>query len=115
MQWKETNVTVIFRKKGLRCEPGNYRPISLTSQIGRIFDRDHLVKFLEDNDLLKDSQHGFWSKRSCLTSLLEFLNLVSNYADQGIPADVIYLDFQKAFVKVSLTKLIVAMKRWNQQ
>ena len=61
VQWKEANVTAIFKKKELRCEPGNYRPVSLTSQIGRIFERiirDHLVKFLEDNDLLKDSQHG---------------------------------------------------------
>ena len=61
VQWKEANVTAIFKKKGLRCDPGNYRPVSLTLQIGRIFEkivRDHLVKFLEDNDLLKDSQHG---------------------------------------------------------
>ena len=29
-------MTAIF-KKGLRCEPGNYRPVSLTSQIGRLF------------------------------------------------------------------------------
>ena len=71
---------------------GNYRPVSLTSQIGRIFERiirDHLAKFLEDNDLLKDSQHGFRSKRSCLTNLPEFLDLVSNYVNQGMHVDVI--------------------------
>ena len=67
VKWKKANITAIFKKKGLRCEPENYRPISLTSQIGRILERiirDHLVKFLEDKDLLKDSQHGFRSKRS---------------------------------------------------
>ena len=50
VQWKEANVTAIFKKKGQRCEPGNYRPVSLTSQIRRIFERivrGHLVKFLE--------------------------------------------------------------------
>ena len=113
----EANVTAIYKKKGLRCEPGNYRPVSLTSQIGRIFERivrDHLVRFLEENELLNDSQHGFRSKRSCLTNLLEFLDLVTNYVDQGImgiPVDVIYLDFQKAFDKVSHSKLIAKMKR----
>ena len=39
VQWKEANVTAIFKKKGLRYEPGNYRPVSLTSQIGRLFER----------------------------------------------------------------------------
>ena len=24
VQWKKANVTAIFKKKGLRCEPGNY-------------------------------------------------------------------------------------------
>ena len=63
--------------------------------------------------MLRDSQHRFRSKRSCLTNLLEFLDLVSNYVDQGIPVDVIYLDFQKAFDKVSHTKLIGKMKRYG--
>ena len=43
-------MTAIFKKKGLRCEPGSFRSVSLTSQIGRIVERivrDHLVKFLE--------------------------------------------------------------------
>ena len=42
-------MTAIFKKKGLRCEPGNYGPVSLMSQMGRIFEwmiRDHLVKYL---------------------------------------------------------------------
>ena len=81
MQWKEANVTVIFKTNGQWCEPGNYRPVSLMSQISRIFEkiiRDHLVQFLEDNELLKNSQHGFRSKKSFLTNLLEFMDLVSN-------------------------------------
>ena len=113
MQWKQANVTAIFKKKGLRCEPGNYRLVSLGRIFKKIIIKDHLVKFLEDNDLLKDSQHGFRSKRSCLTCLLKFLDLVSNYVDQDIPLDVIYSDFQKAFDKLSHTKLIVKMKLYG--
>ena len=47
-QWREANVTAIFKKKGSRSEPGNYRPVSLTSQIGKIFERlirDRIGKF----------------------------------------------------------------------
>ena len=42
---------------------------------------------------------GFRTRRSCLTNLLEFLDLVSDYVDEGIPVDAVYLDFQKAFEK----------------
>ena len=63
--------------------------------------------------MLKDSQHGFQFKRSCPTNLLEFLDLVKNYVDQGIPVDAIYLDFQKAFDKVLHTKLMFKMKQYG--
>ena len=36
-QWKEANVTAIFKRKGHKSDPGNYRPVSLTSQIGKDF------------------------------------------------------------------------------
>ena len=41
----------------------------------------------------------FISKRSCLTNLLQFIETVTDYVDQGYPVDVIFLDFQKAFDK----------------
>ena len=82
-QRKEANVTAIYKRKGKRCDPGNYRPASLTFQVGNLFERiirDYLVKFLEENKL-RDSQHGFRTKRSCLTNPLEFLDLVSDCVD----------------------------------
>ena len=90
--------------------------MSLTSQVGKLFERiirDYLVRFLEKNKLLRDSQHGFRTRRSCLTNLLEFLDLVSDYVDEGIPVDAVYLDFQNAFDKVSHSKLLTKMARYG--
>ena len=45
--WKTGYVTAIF-KKGNKCDPSNYRPISLTSIICKIMEsiiRDHIMKF----------------------------------------------------------------------
>jgi hypothetical protein len=106
--WKIANVTPIF-KKGSRQAPENYRPISLTSQVGKILEsiiKDSLLQHLKSHKLINDSQHGFTSKRSCLTNLLSFLELVTDYIDQGLPVDVIYLDFQKAFDKVPHGRLL---------
>jgi hypothetical protein len=47
--------------------------------------------------LINETQHGLVKMMSVLTSLLEFLEFASNYADEGFPIEVDYLDFQKAF------------------
>ena len=56
--------------------------------------------YLEGNNLLNANQHGFWSKRSCLTQLLENYDTILNLVEEGTNVDVVYLDFAKAFDKV---------------
>ena len=110
--WKLANVTPIF-KKGCKSQPGNYRPISLTSVVCKLMEsiiRDKLVNFLETNDIIKDSQHGFRNKRSCVSNLLDFYNDVFLMYDNSRAVDVIYLDFQKAFDKVPHKRLINKVK-----
>ena len=110
--WKLANVTPI-QKKGDKSLPGNYRPISLTSVVCKLMEtliRDKLVSFLDDNNLIKNSQHGFRNKRSCLTNLLDFFNDVFNMYDETKAVDIIYLDFQKAFDTVPHKRLIIKLK-----
>ena len=110
--WKLANVTPI-EKKGNKATPSNYRPISLTSVVCKLMEsiiRDQLVTFLEENDLIKNTQHGFRNKRSCLTNLLDFYNEVYNVYDETKAVDVIYLDFQKAFDKVPHQRLLIKLK-----
>ena len=52
----------------------------------------------------------FLRGRSCLTNLLEFMEYISKWADDGSPVDVIYLDFQRAFYKVTHQRLLITLK-----
>ena len=68
--------------------------------------RDKIVEFLEKNNIIRDSQHGFRNKRSCLTNLLDFLHYIYEMYEEGRAVDIIYLDFQKVFDKVPHRKLL---------
>ena len=74
-EWKRANITPLF-KKGSRSDPGNYRPVSLTSHVGKILEaieKEKLLGHLTLPSLINASQHGFLPRKSCLTNLLEFL------------------------------------------
>ena len=60
--YKNAHVAPLY-KKGSRAEAGNYRPISLTSHIVKIYERvlrKTMVKYLESNNLLSSQQH--WAR-----------------------------------------------------
>jgi len=110
--WKEAIVTPIF-KQGSRNRAENYRPVSLTSLVCKLFEgivRDALTYHLESNCLVKDSQHGFRKGRSCLTNLLQFLDKVTSSVDAGHCVDIVFLDLAKAFDKVPHDRLLFKLR-----
>ena len=106
--FKSQLITPVF-KKGSKSSPANYRPISLTSHLIKIFERvlrTKIVAHLEQNQLLCQNQHGFRKGRSCLTQLLKHVDTILNNFLKGCDTDSIYLDFAKAFDKVDHQILI---------
>ncbi len=73
--------------------------------------RDKIVSYLVRNSLIRDSQHGFRHKRSCLSNLLTFYNDLFNIHDISRSLDIVYLDFQMAFDKVPHNKLMFKVKQ----
>ena len=57
------------------------------------------MDYLEQNSFLHEEQHGFCSKRSCLTQLLIFWDKILETMVEGKGVNVIYTDFAKAFDK----------------
>lgn len=113
--WKNAEVTAIF-KKGSRSEPGNYRPVSLTSICCKVLEslvRDVIVDYFDKNNLYADCQHGFRKKRSCVTQLIEVIEDFTYLMDEGSPLDVLYLDFRKAFDTVPHERLLCKLRAYG--
>ena len=75
--------------------------------------REHVLKHLTKNNILRDEQHGFREGRSCLTNLLETVEQWTEIIDDGDCIDIAYLDFRKAFDLVSHTHLLFKMSKYG--
>ena len=106
-------ITPVF-KKGDKTKAGNYRPISLTSHIIKIFERilrKNVIQYLETNNIITDTQHGFRSGRSCFTQLLDHMENIFQNLQDNKEIDVIYLDYAKAFDKVDHEILLAKLRK----
>ncbi|KAK4832714.1 LOW QUALITY PROTEIN: hypothetical protein QYF61_025175 [Mycteria americana] len=106
--WRLANVMPIY-KKAQKEDPGNYRPVSLTSVPGKIMERfilSALNRHVQATQGIRPSQHGFMKGRSCLTNLISFYDKVTRLVDEGKAVDVFYLDFSEAFDTVSHSILL---------
>ena len=99
---KLQTIVPIF-KKDSKGNPANYRPVSLTSHILKLFERilrGKVVNFIEENGLLSKDQYGFRPGRSTISQLIVHIDKIIEILEKNQNADVLYLDFAKAFDKV---------------
>ena len=113
--WRTANIIPIL-KKGDKDNPGNYRPISLTSAICKIMEgiiNHALINYLEENTLIRDRQHGFCRGRSIDTNFIQSYDHATKILDMGKLVEIILLDQAKAFDKAKHSYLLLKLKAYQ--
>ena len=111
--YKLAYVTPIH-KGGSRQKPEQYRPVSLTSHVMKVFERvvkKRIMEHLTENQAFNKGQHGFVPGRSTQTQLLSHYGDVYDAIVSNGRLDTVYLDFAKAFDKVDHDTLLEKVRK----
>lgn len=96
----KTAKVIPIHKKGCQNDPNNYRPISLLSNIDKIFESlmyRRLLKFLNQFNIIYRRQFGFRKNHSTTHALLNLTEEIRQALDKGNFACGVFVDLQKAF------------------
>lgn len=105
---KQDKVIPLY-KKGIKSDPGNYRPVSILCVTSKILERvvhEQMYEYVNKQGLMYDFQSGFrktYSTDSCLLYLTDFIR---KEIDEGNLCGMVLLDLQKAFDTVNHCLLI---------
>lgn len=105
---KEAVVKPIY-KGGDADLADNYRPISLISNIAKIFEyaiKDVILNFCKKHNILAKQQFGFQEKVSTQDAISKLIGRVYQSIDKSKPSIAVFLDLAKAFDTISHKKLI---------
>jgi len=112
---KAARVTPIF-KSGQKDSFDNYRPISILPALSKIFEKcahKQLMRYLEDNGLLSESQFGFRKNRSTEHATTLFSDHIRKAMDKGQLTGAVFIDLSKAFDTISHGAIINKLHRYG--
>ena len=117
-KWMWPTADVIFlRKPGKDWSSlGGYRPISITSYVGKLLERvlEHRLRVrAEGAGLLPDSQHGFRAGRSTASYLFKLIGHVDHHVRSKYQVAGVFVDMQKAFDSVWHNGLLFKLKSFG--
>ena len=112
---KLAEICPIF-KKGDLDDCGNYRPISLLSNIGKILEKvmySRISTFLEECNILFDNQFGFRKNHSTNHALVNMIEQIKQNLDNKMYTCGVFVDLEKAFDTVNHNILIKKLEHYG--
>ena len=102
-RWREAVIIPIRKKQKDKTKKSSYRPISLLSCLGKVMERmvnTRLLKHLEENHLLSNTQSAYRKNRSTEDQLVYLAQELENAFQEKKKVLAAFVDLTKAFDKV---------------
>lgn len=113
------DVMTLYKGDGDQTDPDNYRPITITSVVARVYERIHKNELLAEmikGGIPSKDQFGFTRQRSTHDAIYRLLSLIVETSSQGdddpsIPplqrhVPTVFIDISKAYDKVWIDGLL---------
>ena len=118
-EWKTAKVQFL-KKHGKKDyhHAGSYRPISLTSCLGKLLEKiveRRIYAFVEHNKILDTEQEGFRKFRGTTNALLRLTQDIYNGYNKSQSTVGIFIDMEKAYDTVWRVGLLTKLKRFGIQ
>ena len=107
--WLKANITPILKRFTASTRPSEYRPISITPILSKIFERllaKRLSSYCNKFDSLPNSQFGFRKGLGTCDALLNLSHDLQSSLDRGHESRIVTIDFSYAFDFVNHNALI---------
>ena len=106
--WSIGLIVPIFKKKGSKFDPNNYRGISLLSCLGKLFTlciNVRLTKFVTDRNIIGEEQAAFREGYSTMDHAFVLNELINIYLHKNKRLYICFIDYQKAFDTINRSAL----------
>ena len=112
--WKHAWALMIPKPNKKKSDPGSYRPVSLLSSLGKVFESIVTTRLYEWAENTKQLQSGFRKHHSTNDKLYELTQVVSQALNRhGKKIGTLFLDINKAFDRVWHNGLIYKLPDKN--